>query len=902
MEILEKNLEVIKTKIPKLYENIQECEKPKWFELIYSKNKMANFLIKNGGNVIPAYDIKNPLKVIKVKKDGLTKSNLTVVVGIGLGYHLSELVKKKDPGHNILIIEPNTYLVKKALELHNFSKYLENDTVTIIDTDDERIIAGMFSLYDQTQVVQRWFLSSEYYTIFRTDDYGEINLYVMRLINQMQCNIGTMEGAGYKIALNDIANLPYIIRHKGVNELEGIYRDKPCVIVSTGPSLQKNIHLLKEHRGNIVIIAVAQALRVLQAYDIEPDFIGTVDFGVVNEEHFRGLWDSDVTLVALNRSYDGILKRWQGNKIVSISKANVPESTSVGFLQKKGSLEQGGSVSHFCYGLALKMECDPIMFIGQDLAYEGDKSHIPLVDAGGDIKIDENGGLTWKIKDPRSTLKKDKKSKGSYSMGGAVPVDGYYGEPVLTNVGLASFITSYEGLFSVYNDKTYVNCTEGGAKLKGTIQMPLENALKKYCKKKINKSIIERYLGLEQGWKKNIKTIIPILEEEIEGLKKIKKFSKKALETCDKIQELNQKKRRPLTELKELLDKNEEFSNIAHTEAINSPLIGLYIYKYSRKLYAEEYNVKSSEGDALVKKRIDLKKRIKRNSMILKGAVEGAEELSKIYKESLGILKEYMKTNDDSLLIDRSPIKANLKDVEKYFKAGNWGHPYVDAKRVLANLPDYTDGEIKLAKDIYMRSTQLRQESIEKANNREDKTDLIKFNDYMEAAKKLGKPKKDKIDKRNFTGALEQLEKAHKLFPDNEQALWGLATTYHHVGKISKSVKYYKKLIDTCPGNQRYKFEYGLALLLQDTYAGMEQLKEVMAETDQFDSFLLNMAKMYFSKELYRECLIALKEYLKKFPVSIDGLLLLEDCFAQMDMGNDAEMTRQKRVKLQGNV
>ena len=86
---------------------------------------------------------------------------------------------------------------------------------------------------------------------------------------------GTVIGAGKEIAKNDIETFPYVVRHRGIAELQNLYKDKPAILVNTGPSLQKNIHLLmnKEVREKCIIISIAQALRILLAYGIEPNFI-----------------------------------------------------------------------------------------------------------------------------------------------------------------------------------------------------------------------------------------------------------------------------------------------------------------------------------------------------------------------------------------------------------------------------------------------------------------------------------------------------------------------------------------------------------------------------------------------------------------------------------------------------
>ena len=96
-------------------------------------------------------------------------------------------------------------------------------------------------------------------------------------------------------------------------------------------------------------------------------------------------------------------------------------------------------------GLAQLLGCNPIAFIGQDLAL-GESSHIPLADASGDVTITEHGEIRWKVKDQRCHLHGD----NSYSMGRVHYVPGYYGTPVLTNMGLQSFLTVFSNMIERY--------------------------------------------------------------------------------------------------------------------------------------------------------------------------------------------------------------------------------------------------------------------------------------------------------------------------------------------------------------------------------------------------------------------------------------------------------------------
>lgn len=445
--LLKENLKALKQVNLFLFEWLKKQEKPSWITEIRSEDGNKNLIIKEGSKIQTAYDINSPSKVAEeaVKEMNLYKENINIIIGFGLGYLTHAMLDKMEKGHKVLVIEPVGHMINLAFDNFDFSKHIKNRDLIIIAPGIEEIGMTLGFLSNQF-VVGDWLLTINKYVNFRPEEYSILTAFAMNTLNQILCNTGTVAGeAGAKIADNDIACLPYVIRHRGVAELKDFYKDKPAILISTGPSLTKNIHHLIDNQDKVIIIAVGQALRVLLAYDITPDFICTVDFGEVNIGHFNGLMDSNVPLVTINRTYAPLIKKWKGTKFIAATPVPGYEHMATGILTNKGFIDAGGSVAHLCFGLAKQLGCNPITFIGQDLAL-GKTSHTPLADAAGDVKISPEGLIEWEIKDHRCSLH----GKQKYGMGIVKMVDGYYGKPVPTNMGLASFITSFEAMIKVH--------------------------------------------------------------------------------------------------------------------------------------------------------------------------------------------------------------------------------------------------------------------------------------------------------------------------------------------------------------------------------------------------------------------------------------------------------------------
>ena len=904
---LKNNLETLQKTVPQLYRwLISQPSDIDWCKLITSNNKLPNLLIKHGSKLDTAYSIEDPKKDIKnlIKDISLNKEDITILVGFGLGYTVKYMLNKLEKGHKIVVIEPVARMILLAFSMYNFEKYIQNGTLIIV-APGEQEIAMVIGFLDNAMVIENWYIIINKYTRMRPDEYSKLTKLTIELINQAKCNIGTVEGNGKQIADNDISNLPYVIRYRGVNELKDLYKGKPAVLVSTGPSLQKNIHELFEIKDKVIIIAVAQALRALLAYDIRPDFICSVDFGKVNISHLKGLMDSDVPFVVLNRTYAPILMSYKGPKFIVSSLSPGFDKTASGLITNRGSLDQGGSVAHLCFSLAYHLGCDPIMLLGQDLAYENDESHISLADTGGKLIKTPDGQLLWKVTDQRSHLHKDP----YHSMGSPVNVPAYFGGAVKTNVGLASFITSFEAMAKKYKkNRTLYNCTEGGAKIKGFDHKLLKDAITLEYENKstmpiIDKSIINPLLSLRDNINEEIEKAIPMLNNDIEVLENL-------IEECDQGHQsnveitniINKKEKnkkgqidwtiQEKEKLKKLFAENRKHSKEAHEYAKKNPLIGLAIYASTRKISSRELNVKRSVKHVFSNAE-DLKTRLKSNFMILEDAKEAAYSLIDSYEKARDLLIKFQETKDESLLLNLEPEKIDLNDAEEYFTNNNWAHPLLDARKVLKEGNEKVD-DINKAKEIETKALEMKNKAIEKAK-KIDKiylSKVLEYNELIEKSRKIGKDKK-------FDEALELIKKAKDLLPNEIVARWGLATTYHHIKKYDESIKEYKELIDIFPDNLIFQFELGQVYLISgNSKEGFSLISKVMEKDSKYDSFLKHIGNLYMQKGKYKEAVIAFENYLKKFKADYDIWYNLSLCFKKLENEEESK----KAFKISKNL
>ncbi len=482
--------------------------------------------------------------------------------------------------------------------------------------------------------------------------------------------------------------------------------------------------------------------------------------------------------------------------------------------------------------------------------------------------------------------------------------------------------------------KLVINATQGGAHIKGTLRMPLDEVIAKYCTEPIDKAVVTKYLTLADNGDALIAKVVPLLKIDIKNLDAIISQSRKGLATCHGMQILINKPgysklskqvddnffnrmqeqaakqsggsftkmnelyfeklgdRLPKGLLRNIVilsGKNFKFSEEAHEAAKLNPLVSVAIYGASRRIYHRDMKAKETLPDML-KNRKGALTRIKRNEFILKAAKDAAETLVKSYKETYALLKKYNKTKDESLLVSTEKEPVDLSSAEAYFKVGNFAHPLLDAEKLIdeisknaTNIDDiYNHPKYEKAVEIYNKALDMRTKAIDEAKANEAKNGnresrLLRYNSLLEQSKEEGRKAKD------FDKALALLKKAAKLMPEETEARWGVATALHHSGKIKESLKEYRRLVKDFPDDLRFRFEMGQVMLRDnDLQGGLKEIVSVMEKTEEFDYFLARLGEIYQHIEKIEEAALAYETYLKKYPSNYEVWAKHGDCLSKL--------------------
>jgi len=573
MSIYEKNIKALGKHHPDLVELIEslEIDEDK-IKVLHADSGEPRILYRNdNGEEIYIHSAEDPTKCAnqaidllgKIQKEG----GIAVLFGFGLGYFAEEVLKRFEKGHILIIYEATPALFKTALKTKDLTDLLESEKVKIflgenadnfsfIHSHDHLVLFGKFWVVKHHPSVK---LNEKAYERFQKRLEEEKTLALT--------GTGTAIGIGKEFINTFMANIPHTIRRPGVSKLKDIFKGTPAIVVSAGPSLEKNFHLLRKAKGKAIIIAVDVVLPTLLPAGIVPDILVAIDPLPNNISVFKdNPLLEDVPFICLAQYTPEIINVYPGPIFMNMAAGN-PIFQWLGSLwDDKGYIHCfGGSVAHLGFAAAEYMGSDVIALIGQDLSYE-EKFH-----AGETTKL-LHAFLSQEVPDYRK---------------GAQVAEDIFGEKRYTQSSLLSFKTSLENRMRTF-DGTAINATEGGLPIEGTTLMRLFDFIEEYCDLPPidTHSILSECTRSEVSY--NLDGLISQVKDARAIFTDIKKNAARILKHIYRVRKLKDKGYKDEPEIHNILLKIETL-----TEKVKHPILNIIAsYHYQLELYLKKQDIK----------------------------------------------------------------------------------------------------------------------------------------------------------------------------------------------------------------------------------------------------------------------------------------------------------------------
>ena len=458
--IFQKNIDAFKARFEWNDEAIEALRKTSFvFEhtpsIRNSPVGLPNIYFGQGEDELSVFDDRNPYADIQNALKPFEGKKISHVISLGMnfGFLTEEVLNQNTDLQRIIIVEPSGTFFLEQLEVMDFSAQIANEKVSFIIgknfTDSVNLLAPHIQIASAD--MKEWGFAVLPHAL---QLYGEFSKeFIPQFGNFMyyqKLNANTATVFGTKFLRNYLENVIHLPQSHYVSQIEGKFDGERCVIISAGPSLEKQLPLLKAIQNKIVLISVGAALPTLHAHDIHPHFVVLIDPIELNIKDFSSGKFTHEILVSSLVGNSSVVANFEGKKFFTQYSQAFDETLSNPF-GKMCFMDSAGSVANCAYSFAKIIGMKSIAFVGQDLAYTGGVSHA--------LGHQQREDKTFEDMEKDAGMKK---------------VAGYYGDTVFTTIAMDVFKAWFEARFAADTDINVLNCTEGGAMIKGTIQQPFQ--------------------------------------------------------------------------------------------------------------------------------------------------------------------------------------------------------------------------------------------------------------------------------------------------------------------------------------------------------------------------------------------------------------------------------------------
>lgn len=492
------------------------------------------------GKYDPSAVVENWLQ----KQGKIEEYTPVVIIGISNGVHIKRIMESIPKTANILIYEPSLELFRRAMEEVDLSFLFEWDipVAVVVEGLNEHEIDYYFRLlisYDNMAAL-RCYMSGNYDDLFRE----EVEEFLKRLrkhVRDIEVGWNTVVRYTDINAKNIFYNLPYLYEGYNIRDLKGILPDDvPTIVVSAGPSLNKNMMDLKKAVGKACIIATDTAMKPLLNAGIVPNMFVIVD-GLKPATLFEHKDISKSAMVTMTAVSVDPMKLHKGKKFFYHSDSYFEDQILKDLGKKEDcdrtlyNLPTGGSVATSAFSLGVYMGSKTIILIGQDLAMTGNRTH---ADGTFKEKMDEI----------------DAESEEYFE------IESIDGGKVLTRADFKLYLDWFEARIKDWKHITVIDATEGGAKIHGSKIMTLKRAIQKTCRRDFNvKWHIDHQKKLFVG--ENRKIALKYFADSEKKLLEVKKKAEEGFKLYEKLEKITKKSSKTDNELRKVLKRIKKINN-----------------------------------------------------------------------------------------------------------------------------------------------------------------------------------------------------------------------------------------------------------------------------------------------------------------------------------------------------
>ncbi|ECK7794665.1 motility associated factor glycosyltransferase family protein [Campylobacter coli] len=384
------------------------------------------------------------------------------IYGIGNALLIKNLAKHYK---HLFVFESEIELFILALSTIDLSEELCSGKIYLVDIEEERVDIQLLILFDMKDMFEylslyEMFVNNSFYKQFCEKTWCETDEFCKKNIEIVIRDSGLNSNLSFQSYFHFLQNIPSMLESIPFQRILSQRKNKfdNAIVVSAGPSLAKQLPLLKACQDKAVIFCADGALSMLEKEGIVPDYVTNLDFTDLAMKFFQNKENKTSLNILSCATHPNVAHSLKAENcmIVLRNKALYQRFNFNDF----GYIDTGTHVSHFSYTLALALGFKNIIMIGQDLAFDEEgNSHSKGFDFGEKFEEEHK---KYKLKIPAYAGK---------------------GE-VLTHTTWNDYRIKLEYLFACNDQKAkFYNATEGGARINFTEEL----SFKECCEKLLTK-------------------------------------------------------------------------------------------------------------------------------------------------------------------------------------------------------------------------------------------------------------------------------------------------------------------------------------------------------------------------------------------------------------------------------
>jgi hypothetical protein len=508
MSFFQTNLSAQLAKNPNFANQLMKVDEVEDFEIFMDENDVSTLNFVNTKNFTPLYENTPAQSIIDAAEHFkmFEQYPYLYMYGLGNGILLKHLLENKNL-KRIVVVEPELELAYVVLHMVDFSQEIESGRLVLFSKDEANFpnILALFTTLDEQRYVRVYDLhiNTSYYEKVHHEHLQRTNQIFLEALYHAVNSVGNDTTDALIGLKHHISNLPLLLETPPlVDLLNKLNTTDTAVLVSTGPSLTKQLPLLKEIAPYVRIIAVDASFPVLYEAGIKPDVVVSMERVKESARFFEQVPKEGYTDVVT------VLSSLQHKDVVCAPKGGTVTMSlrPLGYMIASGPKEWGylgigSSAANMAFELIYYSRFKNCILIGQDLAYAEDGTSHAKGHVFGENDVEVAESDVW--------------------------VKGWGGTKVRTNHNWTMFRNFFEkDLADIKDDMRTINATEGGASILGTQELAFSEAISLCVPKNSTKKTLllqkmpakELEICTQNTWA-NIDAIVVYVRDLLEELK-----------------------------------------------------------------------------------------------------------------------------------------------------------------------------------------------------------------------------------------------------------------------------------------------------------------------------------------------------------------------------------------------